>query len=184
MTISDIRDIPDYIRSKHTTLTIGNVYPRSISDGTGSCITQLKQFVIKKYTHEIDGGTFMKYTVCTTLTDGNCCHISPGFMIQVKYLASVVSPVRCCNTGDLEDTRRQADQWPMFEWYSKGLRQFLSQACAIATNQGAKCSFCAGSRSLLCQFMKGTWCLRPVSKNLWDLYMVLNTLLCSPWRPH
>lgn len=31
-------------------------------------------------------------------------------MIQIKHLASVLPPVCCCHTGDLEDARIQADK--------------------------------------------------------------------------
>ena len=44
----------------------------------------------------------------------------------------------------------------------------------------------AGQHPLVCQFMKGAWRMRPVSRSLtppWDLTLVLEALSCAPFEP-
>lgn len=177
---TSVHDIPDYIRSKTHYLDHGKCLSMKYQWWNWVLHNAVKTVLLKKYTHEIDAGTFMKYTVCTTLTDGNCCHISPGFMIQVKYLASVVSPVCCCNTGDLEDTRRQADQWltavknliflkyfkefclgatKMFVWYSKGS---LRSAPGGSSHPGHLQAL--SNKTFRCRFASPRW----LQKTKWD----------------
>lgn len=123
-------DLPDDIRSKTQYLEHGNFLSKKHQWWNWDLHNTLSSQHIAKYRHEIDAGSSMKYTTCTTLTDGNCCCISPGFMIQVKYLASVLSPVCCCQTGDLEDTQKISWQMPpadtfinIFQEFILGLRQ-------------------------------------------------------------